>query len=700
MNTIPVHQAIRFVDTTDEIFNNEEVCPCTTNETWEYLTKPGDITEVQVLVDCTPITYGANTTVNGSFEEGTGESPDDWTINDTEKIIRSNADPYQGAWSLRWNNPTGLGTATQDTGINFLAGETWLINFYAKVENPAVAYLTPLLITLGGLDYLVTPTEDYTLFTIPIVFIGNGTDQDLILTHNSALPAADFMYLDVITLQKLTYGDNTCLLNLVYNPSFQYGQNKVIGDDPVTANFDGWTIVNVEESLTGGVNGNRCAVLTGFISPAVLEQTLPVMIMGNQYLISFWAKATTDGDQIGLTAGATDIESFTLTTEWQQYSINFTAPDNDTALTFTSGVDSIYLDDVFISLVTPQNDDSYYVEDVTNDKFYPAPPAFDPFDGGYNFGYDWETLFGTDTPGCYQIIAEMAQQNLLTNSKFELGVGNLFTGWTLTPGNGTIVQSAAGGLNSSRALQFNRVTNLQSIAQLGILEINTTYTIAFWAKVVSGSPSVQFSSISTTFGNVPLTSSDFKRFEFTFTTGATDTALSIDSLGNNSSFIIDNVYLSFENEGVRYSEYFKYDKTNGVCAPEIVWYDLYDSYGINYESGFKNRIRIKDLNFNGLSYPTEMEKTLQGLQSSINLAKIKKVQNVNITLSPEFIHDRLAVAVRHSNIEIGGEAFASNEETNYQPQDAEGTGCRLMTATVILAIEGEYLAQKTINCIE
>lgn len=140
-------------------------------------------------------------------------------------------------------------------------------------------------------------------------------------------------------------------------------------------------------------------------------------------------------------------------------------------------------------------------------------------------------------------VSVVSNQDHVINGNFEQGSGNNFTDWIKTEGNGSIVQVATGGVNGTRAVQINRVTDTPSLSQLGILAINTNYVISMYARIVSGTPSVQFSSISTTFGNVPLVSNEFRWYQFSFTTGATDTAISIDGLSNNSSFIIDQVHI-------------------------------------------------------------------------------------------------------------------------------------------------------------
>lgn len=697
--TIPIHQAIKFYPEADDVFNlYNPNCACNLPDQWEYIIKPGDVTEVQIARDCIPITYGSDIILNGSFENGTGADPDDWTINNTEKIERANDDPYVGQWALRWNNPVGESFATQDTGVNFLDGEVWLLEFYVKVTDPAVVYLTPLEIFIGGLPYLVTPTEEYTKITVPIVFLDNGIDQDVIFYHNSILPAADFMYVDLVILRKITYSDNTCEFNLVYNGEFEYGQHKVTGDTPVIASFDGWELDGtVEASITGGFNGTRCPVLYGSGTPASIGQTLAVMTTGNTYLIRFMAKAATEGDTVTVTAGVVELDVFALTSEWTEYTLEYTPPSDATELTFTASTNEIYIDDVSIALINPVNNDSVYVHDTVNDVYYTNDILTEEFEGGYNALFDWEEMIQSDEPGCLQIITEFADENLISNSKFENGVGNLFTGWTLIPGDGSITQTTTGGLSGSRGIVLTRVTNNVLIVQ-AVLSPNTSYKISLWAKRLAGTGQIRINSDMTIFAIIEPTT-EFKRYEFEVTTGGVDNDFAIINLSNGLSVVIDNVFVSINGEGIHYSELFTYDKTNGICAPEIAWYDTLNCFGINYESGFKNKMRVEKLNFATLFYPTEMTKTLNGLESSISRAEIKKQKTLNVTPVPEFIHDRLAVAIRHSNIEVGSEALCSVEETVYTPVDSE-TGSRLSAATIILGIEGEILAERSINCEE
>lgn len=710
--TIPVHQAIKFYSEADDVFNETNECPCgELNEKWEYIIKPGDITEVQITTGCTEVTYDADIIVNGSFEiQGIAPSDAaDWMVDDTEKVERANDDPYIGQWAMRWN-VVDTGTATQDTGVAFLDGDVYLLEFYVKVVNPVTSYNTPLEVYVGGQNYEVTPTEDYTKITIPVVFLDNGIDEDIIFVASNISPMADFMYVDFVVLRKVNYAENNCFFDLVYNGNFEYGQAKVTGELPVVASFDGWEIDGtVEADVLGGFDGTRCPVMYGTAS---IGQTWNVMADGNTYTIKFMAKAATAGDEITVTIGATLIDTFTLTTQWEEYELEYTASDDLTTLTFGTTDNEIYLDNVSITLVNFVNDDSIYVHDVDNDVYYTDPITTNEFEGGYNALFDWDEILDEATPGCLQIITEFADENLLSNGKFELGTGDVFTGWNqFVSGGGTITQTVSGGLVSSRAVQLNLASG-SSICELSqvpspLMEVGGTYVLSLWAKqsgASSGMLSIGDGLTGNTFGSTVLTNT-FKRYTFEFTymlgQGNNIAITAFGSLFGANTITIDNMFLSQNGEGVHYSDLFKYDKTGGVCAPEIVWYDSQDEvFGIDYESGFKNKLRIKDLNFQVPSYPTDdFVKTLNGLESSISRAVVKKQKTMNVTPSPEFIHDRLAVAVRHTNIEVDTIPYCSVEETIYTPVDSE-TGCRLKAAQVILGIEGEILAERSINCEE
>lgn len=701
MSAIPVHQAIQFVNSEEEQFNNINPCPCDLDEKWFYLVKDGDITQVQILRECTPITYGSDIILNGSFETA-GETPvlaANWILSDTEAIERANSDPYIGSWSLRWN-VVNTGSATQDTGINFLDGEIYLLEFYVKVVNPIVNYETPLEVYVGGQNYEVTPTEEYTKISIPVVFLDNGIDQDVVFLGITISPQADFMYLDYVTLKKITYSENSCEFNLVYNGGFEYGQHKVTGDTPVAATFDGWELDGtVEASITGGYEGTRCPVLYGAGTPASVGQTLPVMASGNTYQISFFAKATNNGDALEVTAGLTEVETYSLTTEWVEYSIEFTAPNDATELIFVANTDGIYIDNASIVLLNVVNNDSIYIKDIINDIFYTDDIGIDEFEGGYNIIFDWDEIFDEQEVGCFEIITEFAENNLVLNSKFEEGVGDSFTSWTKnTGGTDTIIQNPTGGVNGSRCPVLIKTSGIASgceLFQTVPLVSAQTYTLSFFAKVdnIDTPLYIQYGA----FMQVLTLTTFYKRYTYTFTASASNQNL---FFYNDTAAIgeisIDNIFLSENGIGVYYSEQFKL-VSNEVCAPKITWYDNENCFGINYESGFQNHIRLKDINFQALSYPTEMTKTLNGLESSISFAEIRKQKTLNITPSPELIHDRLAVAIRHSNFEVDTEALCSTDETVYTYVDNE-TGGRLQPATVILGIEGEILAERSINC--
>jgi hypothetical protein len=129
-------------------------------------------------------------------------------------------------------------------------------------------------------------------------------------------------------------------------------------------------------------------------------------------------------------------------------------------------------------------------------------------------------------------------RELATNGNFSEGAGDLFTGWSLTPGTGTITQSVAGGLNATRAVQM---TNDAFILQSSLFTIGQTYKVSLWAKKTAGtSPQLQVNSNTTLLGVINLTD-DYVRHEFTFLASGSDSALAISSLTSGATVLVDQV---------------------------------------------------------------------------------------------------------------------------------------------------------------
>lgn len=717
------HQAIAFNPYGQDDFINSGLCKCPrADNDWRYIIKAGDVTPIQFLNDCEGIEYGADLISNGGFEQGDAEEPiTDWTIfnenTELSEVSRSTNDPYEGNYSAYWTKtaPTSATcTLTQNTGNTFLAGETYLLELYARILNThaGCGIAENLIVTVGGIEIKLTPQDNYQKFSVYITFDSNGSDSNIILAiEDFDCKDTFFMWVDNVSLKKLLSTDQCgdCSPDIMFNGDFEDGQNFENVPDVaiIQATFDGWAIIDgaVTEDLTGGVDGDRCMVLTQGGTGDGIAQSDQVLLNAQDYILTFFAKsnAPTDTLDVFLTITGTT-ETFNLTDQYQQFTYLFSATTDDRLQFINNDTTNISLDNVNLYF-DPPNDNSLYITNTITGANYPVPPdQIDNFVGGFNVDLDYTEIFGSvdDYPSCFNVCLEPCAGQLALNGNFALGAGNIFTDWILTPGNGTIVQTVTGGILGTRAVQINNVTDSSNIAQTSLFTVGTSYIISFWAKYIAGdSGSVNLTSNTTNIGTV-LLSDTFKRYSMTFTATGADSALQLSSTINNTSIIIDNVGVwPLEAYGGYCSEQFKTITDPNDCSRELIWYDTENAFGINYESGFRNVMRVPGQDFGckigNPAYPSEMTKTLNGSVTEISKAIIRKEVQLTMSLVPEFIHDRLAIMVRHPNIELGSTGYAPVDETIYTVIPDENGKCTL-NSQVTLGIEGEILAEKTTEC--
>jgi hypothetical protein len=149
--------------------------------------------------------------------------------------------------------------------------------------------------------------------------------------------------------------------NLLQNPSFETGIIPWfinINNGAGTLTRDTTTVAPGAEAASAHMAVTQSLGHSYDIS--VIQQNL-ALTAGQQYIVSFWAKADTAGRQ--LQAGISQAHSpnfsysgwqpFTLSTSWQQYSFMYiqSTPDNNTELSFASGqsTGSVWLDNVSLT---------------------------------------------------------------------------------------------------------------------------------------------------------------------------------------------------------------------------------------------------------------------------------------------------------------------------------------------------------------
>lgn len=145
------------------------------------------------------------------------------------------------------------------------------------------------------------------------------------------------------------------------------------------------------------------------------------------------------------------------------------------------------------------------------------------------------------------------------------------------------------------------------------------------------------------------------------------------------------------------SEWMKYSPELNGCAKELVWYDSEDSaMGINYLSGFKNRVRLQGQLQNPNYIKEDYVKVLNGEISFINALKVRKTIDLSLDSMPEFMWDRMAMMIGVSNIEYNGVELCSSIDSEITINYDKNT--LLYSGSVLLSPKGEYIVERSYNC--
>jgi hypothetical protein len=232
-----------------------------------------------------------------------------------------------------------------------------------------------------------------------------------------------------------------------------------------------------------------------------------------------------------------------------------------------------------------------------------------------------------------------------------------------------------------------------------LTSLNKQYTITFYAKLdaVYGNDFLNVNGYA-----VPLTSTSWERKEITFTQGYTGSIILALQYLNDSNYgfvYLDKMQLfQVGEEPIEIcSENMKYTEQLDGCEKELVWYDTEEfALGINYASGFKNRVRLKAQLQNPNYLKEDYVKSLNGKNSFINSVRIRKTQDLSIDSVPEFIWDRMANMIAVSNIEYDNVELCSSIDTEISVNYDKNT--LVYTGTVTLAPKGEYIVERSYNC--
>ena len=278
----------------------------------------------------------------------------------------------------------------------------------------------------------------------------------------------------------------------------------------------------------------------------------------------------------------------------------------------------------------------------------------------------------------------------------------LTTTASVTTSVGEIIQTTTGGIDGGRAAQIWGAYNTVKLRQSIALTNGVQYNVKAWVRYedLDSNPNVQFLLADNNIGYFPLTSS-YELIEFNFTNVGSgskrfEVTLNTDNLSGFAT--IDNIIVTPLSLVSTYcSENFGYYEELDSCSKELVWYDNEDfAQGINYASGFKNRMRINGARQNPSYLRSDFSKSLNGDVSFINSIKFRKTWDFSIEAVPEFIWDRLASMAGISNIEYDGVEMCSAEETELNPTWDKNS--RLASGTIVLLPKGEYVVNRSYNC--
>jgi hypothetical protein len=440
MITIPENQAIKFLAEGENTFNSSDICGCNTDEKWNYKVTAGDDICFQMDSNCDE---SEEEVLNGSFEEGSSTTDfTDWVRfvanSETTNIIRftDNNSPcgtHYAKWINTYDEPLE-NYLRQTITPSLQKGKTYKITLKARiVENtfPNNSNEGVLKVILGGQTYEITPTTSWAEYTIYASMVDVPSDNYLYLQLKYdplSVVTSNISELHIDCASLVEFGE-CCVLSHINNGNFEDGQRQV-GEIP--AGFDNWTTGpssgDVEESLTGGLNGSRCVILNAY---GVITQR-DTLLASSYYTLSFWAKTTvapisliiqtSDGSSLNI------IKNQALTTDWALYHINFYNA-NDTYLIITrgSGVAQIYIDNVELSS-RPTVDLSLY--DTINETIVPIDSSdIVAYKGAMNVCFNTSNY---EMPSCFRICVEVCIDNLLKNSDFSAGSNDEFSDWTLT----------------------------------------------------------------------------------------------------------------------------------------------------------------------------------------------------------------------------------------------------------------------------
>lgn len=477
----------------------------------------------------------------------------------------------------------------------------------------------------------------------------------------------------------------SCITNLVLNGNFKLGSGNI---------FTNWTLIqqanrknqflySQQFQNVNWINTN-INVLTDYLAPDgtnTAERLIPnnidavhslsqfvIASSGNTHTVSFYAKANGYGTLLIHDSESDTGCFFDLTTGLVGSDYGTNAPINKYIVPFDNGY-------YRCSMVYFNNSDS-------NINLYICQ--------------DESTIAFVGNGGSIYLFQGQLEDNTSSTPNI------LTTTAPVTTSVGEIIQTTTGGIEGGRAAQIWADYNIVKLRQSITLTNGVEYNVKAWVRYedLDSNPNIQFLLAGSNIGYYSLTSS-YELIEFNFTnsgTGSKTFEITLNTDNKSGFATIDNIIVSpTANMSSYCSESFKYYEELDSCEKELVWYDNQDfAQGINYASGFKNRMRINAAFQNPTYVKSDFSKSLNGDVTFINSLKYKKTWEFAIEASPEFIWDRMASMAGISNIEYDGIEMCSGDDTELNPLWDKNS--RLAAGSIILLPKGEYIVNRSYNC--
>lgn len=684
----------------------------------------------KLFVDCVSmVKYGdccvINTVNNGCFELGTNADAeydlpakfDSWAAYNYSESLNG------GINDSRCIILDGIGSFVTQYNV-FTPNTNFTISFYAKASvNGASIQLYSLpsgtAIISQGL------TTEWTLYTLNfqnvsdsyIQFIQDETDEEIFLdcVQINSLPEVNVVIYDTVNDIEIPVSNDSiqayessinvcfnvddyetpdcfiicvtsCITNLILNGNFKLGSGDL---------FTNWTLIQqagrVNEFLysqqfqqTSAWTNTNINISTNFLAPDntnTAEKLTPNNTNAVHTLSQF------------VTAGASDTHTVSFYAKANGYgTLLIHDSESDTGCFFDLSTGTVGSD---YGTTAPLNK---FIVPFDNGYYRCCMVYFNNSDSNINLYVcqDESTIAFIGNGGSMYVFQSQLENNTYATPNI------LTTTASVTTSVGEIIQTTTGGIDGGRAAQiwggYNDVKLRQSITLTNAIQ----YNVKAWVRYedLDSNPNIQFLLAGSNIGYYPLTSS-YELIEFNFTNSGTasktfDITLNTDNLSGFAT--IDNVIVTPTADLSTYcSENFGYYEELDSCSKELVWYDNEDfAQGINYASGFKNRMRISAARQNPNYLKSDFSKTLNGDVSSINSLKIRKTWEFTIEASPEFIWDRMACMTGVSNIEYDGVNMCSADETEITPTWDRNS--RLAAGNIILLPAYEYVVNRSYNC--